>query len=160
MAYAAITDMVARYGEAELIRLTTPEGAEMGSVDATRVATLLDDASALVDSYLRRRYLTPVTPTPQELTRAACILARFDLAQGESREPSAQMTAARKDVIAWLVKLGDGTVLLADATPAGEQSFSQVQTRADPGNYADSSVGVPAVQDVVPGPAQFFSGWV
>ncbi len=103
MPYAAIEDMVTRYGEAEMARLTTPEGQLDDIVVSTRIAGALGDATALIDTYLRRRYVVPlVSPLPREITNACCILARFDLAHGEQREPTEQMRLAKKDVIAWL----------------------------------------------------------
>jgi phage gp36-like protein len=129
MAYAAVQDLIDRYGEAELIRLTTPEGQDMGGVDRARVNAALADASALIDSYVRRRYATPVVPTPPELLRACCIMARFELAHGDAREPSAQMKEARKDVLDWLGKLRDGVVFLDTATPVSPESQAQMQAR-------------------------------
>jgi phage gp36-like protein len=147
MAYAVAQDMVTRFGQAEMLRLTAPEGQPLDVIDLDAVNAALADASAVIDSYLRRRYATPVTPVPQELTRACCILARFDLAHGDATNPTAQMSVARRETIAWLGELRDGTVLLADATPAGGQSFGQVRDAGcpvfgDPG--ADSFATDPA----------------
>ena len=75
---------------------------------------------------------------PQEFIRACCILARYDLAHGDGTNPTAQMESARKDVVTWLEKLRDGMVLLADATPAGQESFGQVQDAGSP-VYRDAS---------------------
>jgi phage gp36-like protein len=129
MSYAAASDMTTRFGQVEMIRLTTGEGQPMDGIDLLRLQRALDDGSALIDSFLRRRYLTPVVPAPAELVRANCVLARFDLAQGDGREPTEQMRLARKEAMEWLGHLRDGTVLLADATPTGQESFAQVQTR-------------------------------
>lgn len=121
MAYAAIQDMVARYGEEELIRLAGDATQDMGSYDVARVGLVLGDVSGEIDSYLRRRYATPITPVPPELTRAACILARHALAQGDGREPTTQMTQARKEVFDWLKALGDGALFLAAPTANAPQ---------------------------------------
>lgn len=129
MAYAAPADMIARFGQAELLRLTVPEGQPLDTIDQTRVTTALADASAEIDSYARRRYLTPVSPAPQELVRACCVLARYELATGNGLAPTEQMVKTRAEVVTWLERLRDGRVFLADATPAGEESFAQAQTR-------------------------------
>ncbi len=132
MAYATPQDMVTRFGQTEMLRLTAPDGQPLDVIDQDRLTLALSDASAVIDSFLRRRYATPLANVPQEITRACCVLARFDLAQGESREPTKQMTDARAEVQKWLRDLFAGTALLADATPAGGQSFGQVQDRGQP----------------------------
>jgi phage gp36-like protein len=100
--YASVTDMIARFGETHLIRLSRPEDRTAETVDAAKVETALKDASALIDGYIRGRYFVPVTLPPDEIIRAACVLARYDLAQGEHMDPSEEMAKARKDVISWL----------------------------------------------------------
>lgn len=132
MAYAAPVDMVTRFGQVEMLRLTSAEGQPLDVIDPVRLNLALADASSLIDSYLRRRYLTPVSPVPQELARACCIVARFDLAHGDGREPTAQMKSAYDDTLKWLQKLRDGETLLQDATPAGQEAFGQVQDAGCP----------------------------
>lgn len=113
MAYAASEDMIARFGEVDLIRLSAPEGQLDGVIDFARVELALDSASALIDSYVRRRYAVPLSPVPQEIADACCTLARYDLARGEQKTPSEQMIAERREILAWLSKIADGMVLLA-----------------------------------------------
>ena len=158
-AYAAPSDLVARFGEAELIRLTTDEGQDFGTFDLVRVTAAIGDASAIIDSYLRRRYLTPLALVPQEILRATCVLARHALAQGGGREPTTQMENGRKDVLAWLEQLRDGTALLDESVVAtSPESYAQMTSRGV-ANGAD-----PVVSDNVPsdeayfGPAQQFWG--
>jgi phage gp36-like protein len=130
MAYATVADMIERFGQVELIRLTTPADQDMDTVQAEPVERALEDASAVIDGYLRRRYQVPLDLVPAEIRRAACHLARYDLSMGDNREPPEQTVTARKDTVAWLKQVSDGTVLLplAEVAP-GDQSFAQVQTR-------------------------------
>ena len=129
MAYAALSDMIARFGEVEMIRLTVPEGQNLDRADTAAAARALADASAVIDSYLRRRYFVPLATPPAEIVRAACILARYDLAMGGGRDPSEPVRLARKDIIEWLVMLKDGTVLLDGALPGGDESHAMVSDR-------------------------------
>ena len=129
MAYAAVQDMVARFGQTEVLRLSAPEGQPLDVIDQDRVNVALADASDLIDSYLRRRYLTPLVTVPQAVLRACCVLARHDLAHGNGLMPTEQMTTARKETVAWLESIRDGKTMLADATPSGDQSFAQVSVR-------------------------------
>lgn len=100
--YATVTDMIARFGETHMIRLSRPEDRTAETVDAVKIETALADVSAVIDGYIRGRYFVPIVTPPAEIVRAACVLARYDLAQGEHMEPSDEMEKARKDVIGWL----------------------------------------------------------
>ena len=139
MAYCAFSDLVARYGLAEMIRLTAPAGddfnagggfggdVDISAIGATKVTTAIADATAEIDSYLRRRYATPVVPATPELLRACCALTRHELAHGAGREPTAQMRDQRASVLKWLERVRDGEVFLDGAVPTGEESQAQMQ---------------------------------
>ena len=162
MGYAQPQDMVARYGQAEMIRLSVGEGQPLDVMNLARINVALADASALIDSYLRRRYATPLATFPQEILRACCILARYDIAHGDGRTPSDQMTAAQKQVLAWLEAIRDGRTMLADATPAGGEAFGQVQSRGGApyqGIGAAPPVAAPFGSGLGGAPAQGGNGW-
>jgi phage gp36-like protein len=123
MPYATAEDMLARFGEVEMTRLTAAEGELDAGVVAAKVETALREATGLIDSYLRRRYAVPLAaPVPPEIVRACCVLARYDLAHGEQREPSEQMRLARREVVEWLAALADGKAVLDGAVPAAGAS--------------------------------------
>lgn len=142
MAYATVEDMVVRYGEIEMIRLSTRDDALPESIDGARVNRILDDAAAVIDGYLRVRYALPLAPTataawglsdsptgwPPELIRACATLARCDLAQGGEQSPSKEMKAERDGIMTWLRDLSTGEVRL-DAIAAGTASGARVQDR-------------------------------
>lgn len=110
MAYARFSDLVTRFGETEITRLAAPDGQLDGEADRTRVQLALEDASALIDSYVRGRYQVPLNPVPPEVVSACCKLARYELAQGEGRTPSEQMKDGRTETIRWLERLSSGQV--------------------------------------------------
>lgn len=130
MAYASIQDMIDRFGQVEMIRLTTPADQDMDTVQAYPVLRALEVASAKIDGYLRRRYAVPLELVPAEVQDAACRLARYDLSTGDNREASERATQDRKDTIAWLTQIAKGEVLLplSEVAP-GDESFAQVRTR-------------------------------
>ncbi|MGN6777575.1 gp436 family protein [Rhizobium sp.] len=119
--YATVADMIARYGETQIIRLSRPEDRTAETVDETKVNTALSDAGDIIDGYIRGRYHVPVAVPPESIIRATCILARYDLAQGEHTNPGDEMTAARKDTISWLENIARELVNLdiPAAEPAG-----------------------------------------
>lgn len=119
--YATVSDMIARFGETQIIRLSRPEDRTAETVDEEKVNTALADATSLIDGYIRGRYLVPVAVPPADIVRAACILARYDLAQGEHTDPSEEMSKGRKDIISWLENIAKELVNLdiPAAAPAG-----------------------------------------
>ncbi|KAA6404506.1 phage protein Gp36 family protein [Candidatus Tokpelaia sp.] len=58
--YGNTAAMIARFGDTEIIRLSQIEDRETEEVNSARVEFALNDASAMIDSYLRGRYLVPV----------------------------------------------------------------------------------------------------
>ena len=132
MAYAAIQDLIDRFGEIEMIRATTPDGQDMDGIGAERANAAIDDASAMIDSYVRKRYRTPLEVAPAEIRRTACDLARYYLATGDGRTPSEEVTRRQKDAIAWLRDIATGAVVLdLDEVAAGDESYATVAIRGD-----------------------------
>ncbi|MCY1668325.1 gp436 family protein [Rhizobium sp. SL86] len=119
--YATVTDMIARFGETHMIRLSQPEDRTAETVDAVKIETALSDASSVIDGYIRGRYLVPIAAPPAEIVRASCVLARYELAQGEHMEPSEEMGKARKETITWLENIAKELINLdvPVALPAG-----------------------------------------
>jgi phage gp36-like protein len=133
MPYATASDMIARFGSTELIRMTTPEGQAMDAIDTAAVDRAIAEASGQVDSYLRTRYAVPLVAVPVEITGLTCRMARYSLAHGENREPTEQMRMARKEDIAWLEGIAKGLVTLDGVAPANPaQSGARSTDRARP----------------------------
>jgi phage gp36-like protein len=117
MPYATQSDLVARFGSAELAQLTDRVAGT--AIDAAVVAAALADADALIDGYLAQRYALPVTPTPALLLRAAADIARF-LLHGKSAGEAVRN--AYDDALRVLRDLADGRAALpgAAAAPAAQ----------------------------------------
>ena len=77
MSYAAVADLLARYGEDELVQLTDRVGA--GVADAPAMERALQDAAAEIDGYLAVRHALPLASVPPLLARIACDIARYRL---------------------------------------------------------------------------------
>lgn len=130
MAYASVNDLTQRYGDRELINNTTPEGMPRASIDQERVARALTDASALIDSFLNRRFEVPLQDAPASVVNACCKIARFDIAQSGATQPTDQMRLDQKDALAWLTMIAKGTVTLDGQTAANESSsWSRIRKR-------------------------------
>lgn len=74
MAYATLQDLIARYGEEELIQLSDRLG--HGSVDTTVIDQALADAGSVIDGHLAGRVALPLSPVPPILTAYCCDLTR------------------------------------------------------------------------------------
>lgn len=139
--YATVANMIERFGELEMIRLSKPDDRTAEEVDAAKIEVAIADGSALINDYLRKRYLVPVASPPDSVVRANCVLARYDLAQGEHTEPTEQMRLARKEVIGWLEGLASGAVTI-DAPASGNMSggASGARTSDRCGPFTDDSL--------------------
>ncbi|WNJ89166.1 DUF1320 domain-containing protein [Bosea sp. 685] len=129
MPYATVQDMIGRFGETEMLRLSSVDGLLPETVSEAPVQQAISDADAIIDSYLRKRHSVPLGQVPQVITRAACVLARYELMTGGDREPATQVKEDRKDTIAWLVKIAEGTVTLEDVIPIVASSTARTQDR-------------------------------
>jgi phage gp36-like protein len=130
MPYASLSDMVLKFGAIEMRRLSVADGDLPDEIEAPRIEDALAAAGLTIDSYLRRRYALPLANNPDELNRAACLLARYDLALGGDREPSEQMRLARTEILAWLADLAEGRAELSGVDPVGVGSATANGARA------------------------------
>jgi len=108
MAYANISQMIARFGERELTELTDFTGA--GEADAAALQSALDDAAALIDAELRAAgYAVPLALPPREIQRANLLLARCELYVTNLPE---SILAQCQETRAWLRAVAAGTLRL------------------------------------------------
>ena len=124
MIYAAVKDLVDRFGEAELVQLSDRDGT--GSMGTTVINRAIADATAFADGYLGRVYRLPLAgcakpvtvpgaapeyACPPVLTRMVCDLARYylytDLA--DDHEAARRYKAAQSD----LAGIAAGKILLS-----------------------------------------------
>lgn len=137
--YATVDDLVAKFGETEVVRLSGGRSADGLVLDAARVEAAIADAGALVDSYLRARYAVPLASPAREVVLAVLTLARHELAQGDGRAPTEQMIEARKEVLRWLERVAAGTVKIAGAAAAadGETTIADAASPVGGAIFAD-----------------------
>ena len=107
--YGTAALFVDAFGLPETVMLTnldTPMATVINPVPLNRALT---DAAALIDSYLSRRYLLPLTVTPQVLIPYALDIARYRLDRIRDREDVRQRY---EDAIKWLESVRDGKCFL------------------------------------------------
>jgi phage gp36-like protein len=103
--YASVSDMTARFGETQILRLSNPEDRVTEVIDNVRVDRHLADATEVINGYIRGRYAVPLVSPPADIVRATCIIALHDLAQGERTSPTEEMEKNYKSIITWLEQI-------------------------------------------------------
>ena len=130
MAYATPSELAQRYGEQEIVRLTTPAGQDLGGIGMEAAETALTLASSLIDSYVRKRYRCPMDVPPDEIRRVCLDIARYELSTGDGKSPGDEVKERNRAAMAWLRDIADGRVVLElDEVATGDESYAQAETR-------------------------------
>ena len=124
MGYCTYSDVETRIGAADLTALADYDGD--GLPDADVVAAAIDDASALIDSYLSVRFAVPVSPVPDALQTRAVNLAVYFLRLGRDSATEDVRSQYEED-LAWLREVVKGEALAGlDPSPAAAEGASGV----------------------------------
>ena len=119
MPYSSIDDLRDLMTDGDLVALT--DDANTGVVDAVRAAKAIDDADALIDGYLDKRYTLPLSTVPTVITSISADIANYNL---HSRRPGAMndvIVERNKGAIRLLSDIAKGIVTIG-ATAAAQQS--------------------------------------
>lgn len=121
MNYASQDQLVERYGNQLLVDLTDRATPPSGAIDADVVTRALDDTNALIDGYLKGRYLLPLATTPPLLTDLAQQIAIYKL---HKQMVSDKIQRDYDGAIATLKQIANGIVRLdvAGVEPAASGS--------------------------------------
>ena len=101
--------MIDQYGAERLVELTDRADPPEGEIDDTILQKALDDADAVINSYVARRYDMPITGAPPVLRRHAEVLAWYSLHRGRHTEEDRQ---AYDDTMKFLDDVSKGVALL------------------------------------------------
>jgi phage gp36-like protein len=135
MSYATKTNMLARFGESEVIALT--DRANLGVVDDTVLAGALAEADAEIDPYLAPRHVLPLASVPKILTGFACDIARYRLC-GAGVTETDEIRNRYKDAIRFLEQAAAGKIGLGlDAANNIAKPANTVQFSAPGGRVFD-----------------------
>jgi len=112
MAYATRSDIETLYGPNHLLTLVPADV----DVDAA-VAIAIESAQAMIDPYLRKRYVLPIAvPTPAILKQCAVDLACWQLAPSADRV-SEEIEKRAKLRLAFLKDVAQGNAEIVELTP-------------------------------------------
>lgn len=107
MAYATLDDLVARYGEDELVSLTDVN--RSGAINVGVLGQAIADADSEIDSHLAVRYSLPLATVPTALKRIACDITRYRLYDDRAPE---EIRKRYEDTVRWLAAVANGSVSL------------------------------------------------
>jgi phage gp36-like protein len=112
MTYATQQQLVDRYGEDMLRKITDRAKPPAGAIDAAVVARALADTDAVIDGYLLGRYQLPLATTPALLAELASTIAIYKLHGSTAAEKIADDYNA---ALRTLREIGQGIVRLGVA---------------------------------------------
>lgn len=115
MAYTTQADLITRYGEQMLLGLTDIGMPAAGQIDTDMVARAISDADAMIDGYLRERYVVPLASPPPEISAISAAIAIWKL---HSFEPGKKIETDYRDALAALKDIAKGLIKLDAATVA------------------------------------------
>lgn len=107
--YGSSVEFTQAFGAAEIVMLTNLDTPTATVVNPVPISRALIDAAALIDSYIGRRYLLPLSVTPQVLIPYALDIARYRLDRIRNRE---DVRLRYEDAIKWLEMIAKGTLTL------------------------------------------------
>ena len=141
MAYADLTGLTARIGEATLIELTDRADPPLGVVDTTVIDAALADTDALIDGYLAVHYALPLSASQALVVTLAEAITIYKLYTISAPE---RVVDDYRDAIKALEKIAEGKVQLnaagikpASSGGSGVQSCDRApeMTRENMGSY-------------------------
>lgn len=126
MTYATVADLVARFGELELVQLTDLDNIPPSVIDVSAVEVKIADACAFADGYIGQVYRLPLvgcakvvtvpgaTPeyvAPPVLVRLVCDIARYYL--HDDLAPENEVYRRYQNAVKELDKIATGKAVLA-----------------------------------------------
>lgn len=122
-----------RFGDAETIRLTDEN--RTGAVDSERLETAIGDAQEEVDSYLGKRYATPLASAPNLVRGFVAVLARENLHRRAGMVISPPLEKDAERVRSQLRDISRGLMTLPTADGAAVEDGRAEADSATSGDY-------------------------
>jgi len=124
MPYVTQQQLVARFGEEELIQLT--DRANVGAIDAAVLNQAIADAGAEIDGYLAGRYQLPLAQVPSVIALYCGDITRYRLYDDAARD---EVRKRYEDAMKFLRLVSEGKVRLGADEPAAPAAGSvQMET--------------------------------
>lgn len=131
MSYASRDDMLDRCSEAMLIDLTDRADPPTGEIGETVLARGLADADAVIDGYLKGRYLLPLSATPPLVRDLALAITTYKLhrnaASDKVRQDYEDAISALKQIASGVVRLDVAGVEPASSGTSGVRTTDRAR---------------------------------
>lgn len=112
MAYGTLEQLTDRFGTRLLIDLTDRDETATGQIEVEVVDRALTDTDAVINGYLKDRYVLPLAETPALITDLALAIAIYKL---HIYAPNEKIVADYKDALRALRDIATGIVKLSVA---------------------------------------------
>lgn len=137
MPYATKANMIARFGEAEVIALTDRDN--LGVIDDGVLEGALAEADAEIDPYLAPHHTLPLPTAPKILVGFACDIARYRLCGANVTETD-EVRNRYKDAVRFFERVSRGEIGIGlDASNNPPPAKNTVQFSAPGGRVFDRS---------------------
>lgn len=113
MSYCTQSELVARFGLTELLRLTDLK--KTGRINADEVQLAIQHVDAVIDANLRKVATLPLSTVPDELVGYACDLVRARLYSEAITDRARDL---EEQAMAYLTAVRDGKIPLGIAEPS------------------------------------------
>ncbi|KZN57603.1 hypothetical protein N473_06910 [Pseudoalteromonas luteoviolacea CPMOR-1] len=136
--YCTRDDLIAKFGERELVTLTAERGED--AINETRLTDAISSVNEVIDAHIAMRYPLPLPTVPGVLKRIAINIVRADIDQ----RPAERVTEDKKSAMQLLTKISKGELSLgleaSEPEPqaldlAEMQSFESVFSRDKTGGW-------------------------
>ena len=135
--YATPTDMISRFGEDEVVKISDRKFT--GVIDTALLTGALEEAAAEIDPYLAPHYQLPLVTVPLILIGYSCDIARYRLC-GAGVTETEQIRNRYQDAIKFLRDVANGKLSLGlDSANHTSQTANTVQFSTPSGRVFDRS---------------------
>jgi len=133
MAYAAVADLIARFGVRELIQLTDRAEPPTDQVDDAVACIALNAASQIVDSHVSVKYNLPLAQVDPLLVDITCDIARFRLYSTQATE---LVIERNKQALESLKRIAAGTMKIDVGGVEPESRTTVILAQSDPRRFS------------------------
>lgn len=126
--YCTLDDLLERHSEATLIDATTDGGIDDTQINSAKVNGVIEDTTALIDSYVQKRYDVPLSPIPKVINKIAVDITLYELFSDRGIDEDSEQDIIRKykNAMRLLEKIAKGRVTIGASSPQADNTLEVV----------------------------------
>lgn len=123
--YCTLDDLLDKVSEDVLIDITTDGGIDDVAIDENTVNKAIAGISALIDSFAKKKYQVPFSPTPTIINKLAVDLTLYELFsdRGIDEERDKNIIRKYKTAMSLLEKIASGALTIGVPSPIPDNSL-------------------------------------